>query len=47
MKGFIIYEDFITNVKSIVNCGRLSPSCYTIEDQKKTGRKIVNWEDVR
>lgn len=29
MKGFIIYEDFITNVKSIVNCGRLSPSCYT------------------
>lgn len=29
MKGFIIYEDFITNVKSVVNCGRLSPSCYT------------------
>lgn len=20
---------------------------FTIEDQKKTGRKIVNWEDVR
>lgn len=29
MKGIIIYEDFITDFKSVVNCGRLSPACYT------------------
>lgn len=29
MKGIIIYEDFITEFKSVVNCGRLSPACYT------------------